>query len=72
MSKSYKWILFAIAIVIMAINYLSKDFSAYRQLSPADLAPVIVITAVVFLLKTGALSAILIVLKKLWDRIQKQ
>ena len=72
MSKSYKWILFAIAIVIMAINYLSKDFSAYRQLSPADLAPVIVITAVVFLLKIGALSAILIVLKKLWDRIQKQ
>lgn len=72
MSKSYKWILFAIAIVIMAINYLSKDFSAYRQLSPADLAPVIVITAVVFLLKTGALSAILIALKKLWDRIQKQ
>lgn len=72
MSKSYKWILFAIAIVIMAINYLSKDFSAYRQLSPADLAPVIVITAVVFLLKAGALSAILIALKKLWDRIQKQ
>ena len=72
MSKSYKWILFAIAIVIMAINYLSKDFSAYKQLSPADLAPVIVITAVVFLLKTGALSAILIALKKLWDRIQKQ
>ena len=72
MSKSYKWILFAIAIVIMSINYLSKDFSAYRQLSPADLAPVIVITAVVFLLKAGALSAILIALKKLWDRIQKQ
>ena len=72
MSKSYKWILFEIAIVIMAINYLSKDFSAYKQLSPADLAPVIVITAVVFLLKTGALSAILIALKKLWDRIQKQ
>ena len=72
MSKSYKWILFAVAATIMALNYLTKDLSAYKQLSPADLAPVIVITAVIFLLKTGALSAILIALKKLWDRIQKQ
>ena len=72
MSKSYKWILFAVAATIMALNYLTKDLSAYKQLSPADLSPVIVITAVVFLLKAGALSAILIALKKLWDRIQKQ
>ena len=56
----------------MAINYLSKDFSAYRQLSGADLVPVIVITAVIFLVNTGVLSAILIALKKLWEQIRKQ
>ena len=72
MSKSYKWILFAIAIVIMAINYLSKDFSAYKQLSAADLIPVIGITVVIFLLKTGVLSALLIGLKKLWEQIKEQ
>lgn len=72
MMKSSKWILFALALVIMAVNYLSKDFSAYKQLSAADLIPVIGITVVIFLLKTGVLSALLIGLKKLWEQIKKQ
>ena len=72
MTKSSKWILFALALVIMAVNYLSKDFSAYKQLSAADLIPVIGITVVIFLLKTGILSALLIGLKKLWEQIKKQ
>ena len=72
MMKSSKWILFALALVIMAVNYLSKDYSAYKQLSAADLIPVIGITAVIFLLKTGVLSALLIGLKKLWEQIKKQ
>ncbi len=71
MNKHGKWILFAIAIVIMAINYLNKDFSVYRQLSAADLVPVIVITVVIFLIKTGVLSVVLVALKKLWERIKK-
>ena len=71
MTKSSKWILFALALVIMAVNYLSKDFSAYKQLSAADLIPVIGITVVIFLLKTGVLSALLIGLKKLWEQIKK-
>lgn len=72
MMKSSKWILFALALIIMAVNYLSKDFSAYKQLSAADLIPVIGITVVIFLLKTGVLSALLIGLKKLWEQIKKQ
>ena len=52
--------------------YLSKDFSAYKQLSAAGLIPVIGITVVIFLLKTGVLSALLIGLKKLWEQIKKQ
>ena len=72
MMKGSKWILFALALVIMAVNYLSKDFSAYKQLSAADLIPVIGITVVIFLLKTGILSALLIGLKKLWEQIKKQ
>ena len=72
MTKSSKWILFALALVIMAVNYLSKDFSAYKQLSAADLIPVVGITVVIFLLKTGVLSALLIGLKKLWEQIKEQ
>ena len=61
-----KWILFGIAIVLMAINLLNADFSAYKQLSPTDLVPVIAIALVIFLIKTGVLSALLIGIKKLW------
>ena len=67
-----KWILFGVAIVLMAINFLNADFSAYRQLSPADLAPVIIIALVIFLLKTGVLSALLIGIKKLWEWIKRK
>lgn len=60
-----KWILFTVAIVILAVSFLNADFSAYQQLSPADFAPAIVITLVSFLIKTGVLSALLIGIKKL-------
>jgi len=65
-----KWILFGVAIVLMAINLLDTDFSAYKQLSPGDFLPVIVIALVSFLIKTGVVSALLIGIKKLWERIK--
>ena len=66
-----KWILFAVAIVLITVNLLNADFTVYEPLSLADLLPVIVITAVSFLIKTGALTAILIGLKKLWEKIRR-
>ena len=65
-----RWILFGVAIVLMAINLFNADFSAYEQLSPADFLPVIVIALVSFLIKTGVLSALLIGIKKLWEWIR--
>ena len=59
------WMLLGAAIVLLAINFLSGDFSAYKQLSPADFAQVIIPTLVLFLIKTGVLSALLIGIKKL-------
>ena len=58
-----KWVLFSAALVLIAINLVNADFSTYRQLSISDLAPVVVIALVSFLLKTGVLSAVLIGLK---------
>ena len=60
-----KWILFGVAIALMVINLLNADFSANQQLSIADFLPVIAITLVSFLIKTGVLSALLIGIKKL-------
>ena len=60
-----KWILIGVAIGLITINLLNADFSAYKQLSAGDLLPVI------FMVKTGVLSAVLIGLKKLWEKIRR-
>ena len=67
-----KWILFGVAIVLMAINFLNADFSANKQLSPADFLPVIAIALVSFLIKTGVLSALLIGIKKLLQWLKRK
>ena len=65
-----KWILFGVAIVLMAINLLNADFSAFQQLSPTDFLPVVIVVLVSFLIKAGILSAILIGIKKLLEKIR--
>ena len=67
-----KWIIFGVAIILMAINLLDADFSVYKQLSPADFLPVIVIVLVSFLIKTGVLSALLIGIKKILERVRRK
>ena len=67
-----KWILFAVALVLIAINLLNGDFSAFKQLSAVDLLPVIVIALVSFLIKTGVLYAAVIGIKKLWEWFLKK
>ena len=72
MKKGGKWILFIAALIMIAYNLLTADFSAYRQLSAGDLIPVVVIALGIFFLKTGVLSAVLLGIKKLWDRIRRK
>ena len=67
-----KWILFGVAIVLMGINLLNADFSVYKNLSPTDLVPVIGIALVIFLIKTGVVSTLLIGIKKIWEWIQRK
>ena len=67
-----KWILFAVALILIAINLLNADFSAYKQLSASNLLPVIVIALVSFLIKTGVLSATVLGIKKLWEWFRKK
>ena len=66
-----KWILFGVAVALIAINLINADFSAFRQLSPADFLPVIAIALVSFLIKTGVLSALIIGIKKLWEKTRR-
>ena len=66
------WILFGVAIILMAINLLNADFSVYKQLTPADFLPVIIVALVSFLIKTSVLSTLLIGIKKLWEWIRRK
>ena len=72
MRRKDKWLLGAAAILWIAVNLLDNDFSALKNLSAGDLAPVLVITGVVFLMKTGALAAVLALAKKLWDKLRSK
>lgn len=65
-----KWILFCIAIILIVINLLTADFSAYAQLSPADFLPVAIIALVSFLIKTGVFTALFIGIKKLLEKFK--
>ena len=67
-----KWILFGVAVALTAINLLNGDFSVYRRLSPIDFWPVFVIALVSFSLKTGVMSALIIGIKKLWEKRKRK
>ena len=67
-----KWVLLAVAIILMAVNFLNADFSVCQQLSAADLVPVILIAAVIFFLKTGVISSAVIGIKRLWEKFRNK
>ncbi len=71
MKKRKNWPLLAAALVMMALNRADHNADAMRDLQPQNLVPVILITAAVFLVKIGALAAVLSLLRKLWNRIKR-
>ena len=60
------------ALIMLAVTWLNNDPDSLSSLSPEALLPVLILTAVIFLLKTGMLSLVLLGLRKLWNRIQKK
>ena len=72
MKENRKWPLLLAALIMLAATWLDTDLSAFSQLSPGDLLPVILIAVVIFLAKTGALSLVLLGLRKFWNRIRKK
>ena len=69
MKGSRKWPLLLAALIMLAATWLDAGLHAFSQLSPEALLLVIRIAAVIFLAKTGALSLVLLGLRKLWNRI---
>ena len=68
-----KWLLATVSVVMILLLQLDNDPSALAALRGEDMLPVLAITGVVFLLKAGALSAVLMLVHKFitWLRGKK-
>ena len=67
-----KWPLLAAALIMLAVTWLNRDPDTLSNLSPEAILPILILTAVVFLVKTGVLSLVLLGLRKLLNRIRKK
>ena len=68
-----KWLLATVSVVMILLLQMGNDPSALASLRGEDMLPVLAITGVVFLLKAGALSAVLMLVHKFitWLRGKK-
>lgn len=66
-----KWVLVSAAVVMLAVTWLDGEFAGFSSLSTGDLLPVLLIAGVIFLFKTGIFAALLLGLKKLWEKLRK-
>ena len=69
--KKNKWPTAIAAVIMLAITWTDTDTGALKKLNADVILPVMIITLVIFLLKTGILSAILMGTKKLWEQLRK-
>ena len=60
------------AVILIGINIWQGNFDAYKNLSAGQIVPVVGVAAVVFLLKFGALTTIIIGLKKLLEWLKNR
>lgn len=67
-----KWTLLVAALIMLAVTWLNKDPDTLSNLSAEAILPIVILTAVIFLLKTGVLSLVLLGLRKLWHWIFKK
>ena len=67
-----KWPLLVAALIMLAVTWLNKDPEALSNLSAEAILPIVILTVVIFLLKTGVLSLALLGLRKLWHWIFKK
>ena len=70
MKRKTKWLLFAAALIYMAVVWLCK--TPQENPEPASLLPVLAISVVILLLKTGLFTAALLGLKKLWEQFRRK
>ena len=71
MKRGSKWPIAIAALIMPAPTWMDTDTGALKNLSVDAIVPVLMITAVIFLVKTGVLPAVLAVIKKLWEHFRK-
>ena len=71
MKHKNPWPIAIAAVIMLALSWMDTDTGALKTLSPDAIVPVLLITAIIFLVKTGILSAVCMAVKKLWDHFRK-
>ena len=66
-----KWPIAVAAVVMLGLAWRDNDLSAWKGLSAEELIPVLSTAAVIFLLKTGILSVLLLGVKKLREWMER-
>lgn len=66
-----KWLVLGAALIMLMFTLRDFNFSDFKKLSFEDILPIIILTAIIFLLRTSLLSAILIGVQKLWKKLNK-
>jgi len=67
-----RWLVLIAALIILSFSLQDFDFSRLEKLAFKDILPIIVLTAIIFLLKTSIFSVILFIIQKVWRRITKK
>ena len=67
-----KWLVLIAALIMLAFSLKDFDFSQLEKFSFKDILPIIVLTALIFLVRTSIFSLILLSVQKLWSKLSKK
>lgn len=70
--NAVKYTVIAACVIMLILSLRDTDFSAFENLSLSDILPILVIAVVIFALKTGILTALILGIRKLIKLIFKK
>lgn len=69
---SKKWLVLFAILIMLSFSLKDFKFSQLENLTFKDILPIIVLTALIFLLRTSIFSVILLSIQKVWNGLVKK
>lgn len=67
-----RWLVLIAALIMLSFSLQDFDLSQLEKLELKDMFPIILLTVVIFLLRTSILSIVLLGIQKVWKRLTKK